>query len=192
MLNEFFNDDQMKKVNFYKNALRRWHAELHLVSDKALEDIDKYILDCADLWSFIKDEPSIVDIGSGNGLPGVILGIMGASGLLVDSHKKKAVFLREIVKDLDLDFKVVDHSIRSVEQTDAKWIIARGFSSFERCLDAAKKLWNKNTKGLFVKSLNVQEEIDDALAKGWKFEYSINDRHMPGTVVEVKNVQYTQ
>lgn len=190
MLSKLFNEKQKEKIELYKNALHEWHNELHLVSDNALKDIDTYILDCAHLWSFIKDSPYIIDVGSGNGLPGAILGIMGASGLLVDSHKRKAIFLRKIVDELDLNLKIIDHSIRNIEKADEKWILTRGFGKIDKCLDATVKLWNSQNRGLFIKSKNVQEEIDSALTKGWKFEYNIHNRHMPGTIVEIWNVKY--
>ncbi|QEK38508.1 hypothetical protein FZC34_01120 [Candidatus Cytomitobacter primus] len=169
--------------------LHKWHDKLHLVSDKALADLDTHILDCAYLWPFIKDDPTIVDVGSGNGFPGAVLSIMGAKGILVDSHKKKVVFLNELVNDLNLELEVIPHSIRNLRSVRETWIIAKGFGPLEKCLSATSKLWRRNKKGLFIKSDSVQEEIDFALANGWKFDYNICKRYMQGTIVRIENVR---
>ncbi len=190
MLQKFFTTQQLEKIDHFKQMLHQWHDKLHLVSDKALLELDTHIMDSVYLWKHIQNNPSIVDVGSGNGFPGAILGILGAKGLLVDSHKKKCVFLKELVADLKIDFEVIPASISTITDISEKWIIAKGFGPLEKCLRLTKKLWKKNTKGLFVKSDSVQNEIDDALAKGWKFSYTILDRYMQGTIVQIENVRY--
>ena len=185
-----FSADQIEKLNIFKKSIRDYHEELHLVSNKALEDLDTYIMDCAHLWQLIHLNPVIIDVGSGNGFPGIVLGIMGASGLLVDSHKKKAAFLTEMVQKLQLNFEVVDQSIRNIEYDNHYWVVARGFGPLHKCLDAAAKLWRSDVKGLFLKSDSIKLEIADARSKGWKFLHQIHERYMQGTLLEVRDVNH--
>ncbi len=182
-------ESQIYKINHFKEMIRKYHDELHLVSNNALDNLDEHIKDSLFLWKFIKDEPTIIDVGSGNGLPGIILGILGATGCLVDSNKKKAAFLETLVSDLKLNLKVMPCSIKQLSNMDEKWIIARGFASLDKCLKFTENLW-EGKKGLFFKSEAVEDEIKHALTKkGWKFNYTIHNRYMRGTIVEIENVK---
>ncbi|USO00664.1 MAG: class I SAM-dependent methyltransferase [Alphaproteobacteria bacterium] len=192
MLKKFFSHEQIDKLLVYKNMIREYHDSLHLVSDRLLNELDEQIIDSVYLWNFIEETPTIIDVGSGNGLLGIVLGIKGASGLLVDTNKKKAAFLDLVVKNLRLSMSVVASSIRNIESANQSWIIAKGFGPLVKCLAANKKLWNKNTSGLFIKSESVQKEIDDALAKGWKFKYTIHHRHIRGTIVKIEDVEFKE
>jgi 16S rRNA (guanine527-N7)-methyltransferase len=65
---------------------------------------DRHILNCAALSGLVPDSGTLVDIGSGAGLPGIILAILspGLRITLVEPLLRRSVFLTECVADLDL------------------------------------------------------------------------------------------
>lgn len=65
---------------------------------------DRHILNCAALGELVPDSGTLVDIGSGAGLPGIILAILspGLRITLVEPLLRRSVFLTECVADLDL------------------------------------------------------------------------------------------
>jgi 16S rRNA (guanine527-N7)-methyltransferase len=93
------------KLESYLDLLRLWQGAINLVGRSTLQDPwRRHILDCAQLIRFLPEpaEP-LIDCGSGAGLPGIILAIMGASDVhLVEADRRKAQFLREAARRLEL------------------------------------------------------------------------------------------
>ena len=76
--------ETMDKFDKYLNWLKNWQKKLNLVGSSTLNDPwRRHILDSGQITKYIKDknEP-IIDVGSGAGLPGVILSIMGHKNIV--------------------------------------------------------------------------------------------------------------
>ena len=87
----------------YVALILRWQAVKNLVSPSTLDDIwTRHILDCAQLMPLLGPVRHVTDFGSGAGLPGLVLAILGKhSGLsvdLVESNGRKAAFLGEAIR----------------------------------------------------------------------------------------------
>jgi len=73
--------ETLERLGAYVTLLIKWQATVNLVAPSTLEDVwRRHILDSAQVFALI-DEPAapLVDIGSGAGFPGLVLGIMGAA-----------------------------------------------------------------------------------------------------------------
>jgi 16S rRNA (guanine527-N7)-methyltransferase len=95
----------------YLGALKEWNRVVRLVSS---DDIDSIVwlhfYDSLSAYPFVKDARSLLDIGSGAGFPGVPLKI-ALPNLpldLVESHRRKAHFLKHLVRHLGLQGVVVN------------------------------------------------------------------------------------
>ncbi|MBK5308148.1 MAG: 16S rRNA (guanine(527)-N(7))-methyltransferase RsmG [Frankiaceae bacterium] len=66
---------------------------------------DRHLLNCAGLSELLEPGQDVLDVGSGAGLPGVVLGIRrpDVSIVLVEPLLRRATFLTEVVEDLGLD-----------------------------------------------------------------------------------------
>lgn len=95
---------QLDQLEQHYQLLLRWNQKLNLTRITGLLDAVRYHY-CESLYlgqSLPKNPLRIVDIGSGAGFPGIPVGILRSDCRvgLVESHQRKAVFLREAVRDL--------------------------------------------------------------------------------------------
>ena len=97
-----------KKISEYKKLLKKYHSSLDLISKKALENIDDKISDALQYAQSIEDleleNNNILDIGSGNGLPAIIMAIALPhwNFSLVERRSRRASFLKIVVSQLGL------------------------------------------------------------------------------------------
>ena len=80
------------KLEVYVKLLEKWQQRINLVSSKTLPYIwQRHILDCAQLTAYLPTKLGrIMDVGSGAGLPGIILAILTEFEVhLVESDTKK-------------------------------------------------------------------------------------------------------
>lgn len=104
---ETTNPKSTSLLERYRVMLVSANQKINLVSRRDIGNIkDRHILPCAKLATFVspKAHESVVDVGSGGGLPGIPLAIMypDVSVTLIDSCSKKVDFLRSVVKELSL------------------------------------------------------------------------------------------
>lgn len=88
----------------YVHLFARWNQKINLSAARTEADIALHVLDCLALVPFARESDSIVDVGSGGGLPGIILSILlenSAVTCLEPTHKK-AAFLSTAVRELGL------------------------------------------------------------------------------------------
>ncbi len=104
-----------QRLAIYESLLRHQNERLGLVSSAGLENFSTLLLDpclrMAEIPSLCSAR-SIVDLGSGNGLPGIPVALLHPekSVLLVDSRLKRCQFLEEVVGALELDQVRVLHA----------------------------------------------------------------------------------
>src|SRR5215213_13399 len=93
--------ETVERLGVYLDLLRRWQRTINLVAASTLADPwRRHILDSAQLIRFVPgDAARLVDLGSGAGLPGLVLAIMGLPDVhLIESDRRKAAFLREAAR----------------------------------------------------------------------------------------------
>src|SRR3546814_4796348 len=81
--------------------LAKWQRAVNLVGKGTLPDLwRRHMLDSAQLWALLPPgATNLVDLGSGVGLPGLVLAILGAPDVhLVEADAKKCAFLREAAR----------------------------------------------------------------------------------------------
>ena len=127
----------------YLNLLSDWQEKLNLVGSSTLRDPwTRHILDCGQLASFIKKkDEKIFDIGSGAGLPGIILGIMGYKNIvLVESDFKKTVFITEALRKCNIQAVVENKRVEDLEGMQGKTIVSRAFAPIDKTLFLLSKV----------------------------------------------------
>ena len=99
------------KLAHYATLVRTWSTRLDLVSPRDLERFEtRHIADSLRLLPLLADAPEgpFVDVGSGAGLPGIPLAIAsGRPWRLIEPRTRRAAFLDEVVRALELDCEVV-------------------------------------------------------------------------------------
>ena len=102
--------ETLSQLITYHDLLIKWQKRLNLISPKTIDNIwERHILDCAQLYSFLPNRPCcILDVGSGSGLPGIIVSILTSQNVhLVESDQRKCAFLKN--SNISVKFKY-DHS----------------------------------------------------------------------------------
>ena len=93
------------KLSQYADILAKDGVRLGLIGPREVERIwDRHILNCAALAELIPDGQSIIDIGSGAGLPGIVLAILKPESkvTLIEPMQRRTDFLTQVTSDLEL------------------------------------------------------------------------------------------
>ena len=185
------NNDSGKidKVSSYLEIVYEKNKVINLIGTKEKKDIFiKHILDSLSIFNLkvlSKGEhpgKKIIDIGTGGGLPGILLAIFLPESkiFLIDKSKKKTDFLRETIKALDLEnIRVITDRAEELsrkvgfrEKFDI--VITRAVTKFNILLELAIPFCTINGRIIFYKSKKVFEEIkehNEAISKlGGEFE----------------------
>lgn len=168
-------------LNQYVELLKKWQQKVNLISPTTIDDIwNRHIKDSLQLAEYIPaDTTALIDIGSGAGLPGIPLAIQtNLPTYLVESDRKKCLFLQEVARQLKLEkVKVVNDRVEGAKfQSSSPNLVvtARALAPLTKLFDLIKTLLENNNatsyKLILPKGKNVQEEIEEA-KKTWKFQF---------------------
>ncbi len=160
------------KIQEYLQILLEWNQKTNLISKNEIPNIwERHIINCAQLCGFIKKDQKIVDVGSGNGLPGIILAIITDNNVvLVENQKRRIEFLQYIIDKLHLDkVSIIYKDVRKLNmQTDI--LVARAFKNLDDLFAYCQKIIVSNTM-LLLKGSKIDQEISYS-KNNWTFNYS--------------------
>tara|TARA_B100000963_G_C22425495_1_gene579688 strand:- start:111 stop:716 length:606 start_codon:yes stop_codon:yes gene_type:complete len=159
------NKRQYFLINNYLIKLKKNNEKHNLVGPSTISNAwDRHINDSLQLSKFINDKKSsIIDLGTGAGMPGLILHILGYSNiLLADSKMKKINFIRDFAYENKIKVKTICTRVEKIKSQKFDFIICRAFAPLNKLLDYSLFFSKKNTSLLFLKGRNVMKEIDEA------------------------------
>lgn len=155
---------QKKQLEAYVQLLRQWNTTINLVAPSTLADVEqRHIQDCAQLVPHVAQlaPQNILDVGSGGGLPGLVLAILAPQHhyTLSERDQRKSAFLRTAAHQLGLTHvKVSAADVKTIqEQYDI--ITARAFSSLLNILDSTLPLLAPQGHYLLLKGQAIDEEL---------------------------------
>ena len=160
--------ETIEKFKLFLELLEKWQKKINLVGKSTLLDPWKrHIIDCGQITRLIQPKCSMVlDLGTGAGLPGIILSIMGVKNVqLVESDHKKAAFLQEASRLCKISTKITVKRVENLQNMRANYVVARAFAPMEKALLAAKNQINKETKFVLHKGNNAINEIEEVKKK---------------------------
>ena len=154
--------ETLARLEAYAALLVRWSARINLVGRNTLVDLwRRHILDSAQLQPLVADSArSVIDLGSGAGLPGLVLAILGVPGVeLIEADSRKAAFLREAARITEVDVTLRSCRIQAVPPHPVDVVTARACAPLERLLGLAEPFLAAKTEGLFLKGERVEDEL---------------------------------
>ena len=79
------NKLQVEKIDFFINSITSYNKHTNLIGKSTIENFwDRHVLDCLQLTKYIKNKKlRILDLGTGAGLPGILLSIVGYQKILM-------------------------------------------------------------------------------------------------------------
>jgi 16S rRNA (guanine527-N7)-methyltransferase len=162
--------ETLDRLCIYVDLLKSWNRRINLVGRNTIGDVwRRHILDSAQLYPLIPPQShSLVDLGSGAGLPGLVLSILGVANChLIDSDVRKAAFLREAIRLTNADATVHLARLDRAKAPPADVVTARALAPLSELIRISQHFLKLGGVCLFLKGRNVEEELTD-LAKQWK------------------------
>ena len=110
-LNIELSEKQLNQFYDYMNILIEWNKVMNLTNiTEPSEIIQKHFIDSLTVLKHIKEDDSIIDVGTGAGFPGIPIKIVypKTKVTLLDSLNKRVKFLNEVISELELkDIKTI-------------------------------------------------------------------------------------
>ena len=167
-----------QQEKLFMDELLHWNKRVNLTAIRdQREATEKHLLDSLALLPYLNTSGSLLDMGSGGGLPGIPLAI-ASSGLAVtsvDSVGKKINFQKHIKRKLQLDnltpiqARLEDLSRHLEQGRRFDYIVARAFSSLDTIVRFAEP-WLTDTGSLLV--MKGPEGQDELLRAGNSLQYA--------------------
>lgn len=164
--------ETLDRLKTYVSLLQHWNPRINLVGRNSLDDVwRRHILDSGQLAALAPPGRPWIDLGSGAGLPGLILAIMRAGPMhLVEADARKCAFLREAARLTGTDVTIHNGRIETVTaelaaQTPAL-ITARALAPLPKLLPLVHAMAGSNTMVLLPKGRDVEVELTET-SKSW-------------------------
>lgn len=151
----------------FVSMLREENARQNLVSAASLDQVYvRHIVDSVQLWRLAPDAESWLDLGSGAGLPGLILAILSdAPVMLVESRRLRAEWLQRTAETLRLgNVKVEASRLELVKSFPASVITARAFAPLPKLFALAHRFSTEETLWILPKGRSAAEELASVTA----------------------------
>ena len=183
------SDSEIKNISNYLDFLLEYNNKINLIGKSTIDDIwNRHILDCLQLIRIIDDKNvKIADLGSGAGLPGILLSIVGIKEVhLFEKSVRKCEFLEKAKKFSPNKIVVHNEDIATVNDPTFNIITSRALGNLNLLLKFSQNLKNDDTKLLFLKGRKIYEELNEA-KKYWKIDYKLIDSitAADGKIVEI-------
>ena len=181
---------------FIKEILKfnKAHNIVGRFSEEEIVSLD--ILDCEPILEHINPSQKVLDIGSGAGLPGLIIAINQPKTQITmsEKNKKKAYFIRKMIRTLQLtNATILDKAITPNLITENKFdvITARALATAPKIINTAQHLLNKGGKFLLMKG--SMEKINEEVAQldNNKYSYTIHKVNTPNKNRHILEINQT-
>ena len=162
----------------FRSLILNKNKEINLISTNS-EAIsrERHIVDSAQIIDFIDKSANIcTDIGSGSGLPGIVLAIImkhKKSNMKFHLYEKsfhKSNFLREVSKKFRLNTKIIQKNIFNEKDLVTDTIVARAFKPLPVILKLADQKFKKFNSIILYLGKNGKQTLIQSLCD-WQFEY---------------------
>lgn len=190
------------RLEGFVDLLAAWQRRINLIGPATLEDIwQRHIADALQLLPWIdSDVQRILDLGSGGGIPGLVIAIAlmeerPVTVHLVESTGKKAAFLRQAAQLTGAPAVVHDCRIEDLAKAErighVDLVTARALAPLPKLLRLASPWLEAGAYGLFHKGQDVDDELTES-ANSWRIAWakhpSATDSR--GCILEVRKVEH--
>ncbi|OSI09638.1 16S rRNA (guanine(527)-N(7))-methyltransferase RsmG [Neisseria zoodegmatis] len=148
----------------YVSLLKKWNSTYNLTAlrDEAMM-ISHHVLDSLTLLPYVKDAKTLMDVGSGGGMPGIPTAICrpDLQITLLDSNTKKTTFLQQAVIELGLsNVTVASGRVEAMHDKKVDVVTSRAFAELADFIALTKHLLNENGYWAAMKGVYPYEELE--------------------------------
>ncbi|MGZ2412394.1 16S rRNA (guanine527-N7)-methyltransferase [Sphingomonas sp. F9_3S_D5_B_2] len=155
--------ETLEKIEAYVALLHDESSRQNLVSRATLDDVwNRHILDSAQLVRFAPTNASWIDLGSGAGLPGIVLAcLLDGPVTLVEPRRLRAAFLHRVSESLELNARVL---CAKAERVTGRYevITARALAPLRNLLEISQHLSTGKTTWILPKGRSAASELAEA------------------------------
>jgi 16S rRNA (guanine527-N7)-methyltransferase len=165
-----------ERLAAFAALVRKWNPAINLVSKTDAGQIwQRHILDSAQLFALAPQARLWADLGSGGGFPGLVIAILarqhnpGLSVHLMEADRRKATFLAQAIRQLDLTAVLHVTRIDELQPLGADVVSARALAPLPLLCGLAQRHLAVGGVALFPKGEGVAAELRDC-AGLWQME----------------------
>jgi len=182
------------------SMLQKKNEEINIISKETSKNEiirERHIVDSAQIIEFINLNSNIItDIGSGGGMPGIIISIMlknlkkPTKIYLYEKSHHKSAFLRKVSRELKLNTEVIQQNIFEAENLESGTIMARAFKPLPIVLDLVSKNFNSYKNIILFMGKNGEKILEETL-KNWDFDFEKKKRvkSVDSFLLNIKNIK---
>ena len=158
------SDEAQQKLLAYLALLQKWNKVYNLTAVRdPLEMVTLHLLDSLSVLPYVNSK-NILDVGSGGGLPGIVLAICKPELQVttIDTVQKKVIFMRQVKGELGLDNLTPVHARVENFKPDVPFeiVISRAFSEIALFVQLTKHLISENGQWLAMKGIMPADELE--------------------------------
>lgn len=154
--------EQQQQLLDYVALLTKWNKVYNLTSVRdPAQMVSRHIIDSLSVLPYL-DAPSLLDVGTGGGLPGIPVAICkpDCAVTLLDSNSKKTRFLQQVKAELGLSNVTVVHGrVEQVSLPQFAIITARAFASIDDIIRLAGQHCEPGGQLVLMKGVYPDEEL---------------------------------
>ncbi|MDD9743149.1 MULTISPECIES: 16S rRNA (guanine(527)-N(7))-methyltransferase RsmG [Marinovum] len=159
--------ETFERLEHYVALLHKWNPKINLVSRGTLQDVwERHIRDSLQVFEAAEGLTGAwVDLGSGGGLPGLVVALAqrpGFSVTLVESDQRKAAFLRTVLRETGSTGTVIAERIEATEAQSAAVLSARALAALPQLLGFCERHLAQEGVALLPKGITWKNEVAEA------------------------------
>ena len=164
----------------YISMLKKKNEEINIISKETAKNEvirERHITDSAQIIEFVDLNSKIItDIGSGGGLPGIIISIIiknlksSTKVRMYEKSHHKSTFLRKVSRDLKLNTEIIKQNIFETQNLESGTIMARAFKPLPVVIDLVYKNFNSYKNLILFMGKNGEKILEETL-KIWDFNF---------------------
>lgn len=168
--------ETFQRLEVFVALLEKWTPNINLISRATIPEIwSRHIRDSIQVYRYgPKSFESWVDLGSGGGMPGLIVAILAAEKAtqpmvsLVESDGRKAAFLRTALRETGVAGQVFPERIENLPAQNADVVSARALADLSTLLGYAQRHMKSGGIALLSKGATWENEVEIARSE-WSF-----------------------
>ena len=168
------------EFEIFLSMLQQRNEEINIISKETAKNEvirERHIIDSAQIIEFVDlNSNKITDVGSGGGMPGIIISIMiknmkkSNSVHLYEKSHHKSSFLRKVSRDLRLNTEVMQENIFEAQNLESGTIMARAFKPLPIILDLVDKNFSSYRNLIVFMGKNGEKVLEETLMN-WDFDF---------------------
>ena len=168
--------ETINRFSIFESLIRKWSPVINIVAKSTIENIwPRHFLDSAEIFPLSSSQSGRwVDLGSGGGLPGLVVAILAAeltpelAVTCVESDIRKCEFMRTVSRATGVRVGIVSRRVEQMTPQNAAVISARALAPLDKLLTLVQPHLAADGIALLHKGINWEDEVETAL-ESWQF-----------------------